>query len=873
MFKRGTFSFRLIILFSVVTMFMATIFCALSYYHSARKENIGLAKQNIQKLSQLLAEKSKNYSDLFLFELHNPEFFKTGQSPYLNKNNNLDSVIDLTINKIRKDELIHDFRLTNNLDSIYLMVVQYNSVFDSLLTLCKYKGLKDWGLEGIMRKYIHNLEGFNDIDQVKILSLRRHEKDYFIRHEKMYIDKLNNLYASFSESIKNSKTLTPLLQDSALVLLQNYHVTFNKIITVDSVIGIHNNTGLINKFNNQGSKLEASVDSFINNFTINGNKLYTNLQFSYWVILLCFICLTIGLQIFLSRSITVPVLNFSQNINDYVNNDFSKLNKMEISKYPYEIKQLYQNFNKLVENLFEKHLEIVRTEKVIKENEVQYREIIDLLPQGIFETNKQLAITYANEAWYKKFDRNKEEISNKLNLLDIIHQSEREKFLEIYYDYNTIQIECKAVTKFGFEFDALIYLARIMADGQLNGLRGIIIDITNNKDYIESLKLERIKALESNKLKSMFLANMSHDIRTPLNAIIGFSSLMASHCKCDQTSISMYYDMIKSNGDQLVNLINDIIDISKIEVGELHIQKSDCNINKILDELYTALEVNPLFKLKDNLVLLLSKDLAGENFVIYTDPYRFKQIFQNLINNALKFTDSGEIEFGYRLVSNFLIEFYVKDTGIGIDEDKISEIFQYFKRGHDESKFQVEGSGLGLGITKNLVNLLGGDIWVKSKPEIGSEFVFTLPFNPVENAQQTQEKSKDFKVPLLKDRKILIAEDSESNYKMLNELLKREKAKTLYARNGLEVIDLCKSNKDIDLILMDLQMPVMNGYETLTELQNLRIDIPVIAQTAYAQSYEAKKCNEAGFFEYIAKPYNINDLIVVIQEALFVYEE
>lgn len=418
-----------------------------------------------------------------------------------------------------------------------------------------------------------------------------------------------------------------------------------------------------------------------------------------------------------------------------------------------------------------------------------------------------------------------------------------------------IKLSAKSVMEFGSEKKSYI---------------GIIQDITDIKKQERDLIRAKEKAEESDKLKSAFLANMSHELRTPMNAIIGFSELLNIE-DINSDKRKEYAHIIKSKGTMLMNLIDDIIEVSKFEAGNINIHKSETNLTYLLQELYTqnVQKKNQLGKDALNLKLKLPEQEVN---MIYTDPGRLQQVLSNLLSNALKFTDKGEVVFGYKTLDGNKLEFFIKDTGIGISKEKQKVIFNRFRQVEDtDSRPYAGGAGLGLTLSKGIVELLGGKIWVESEPKKETVFYFTLPYEEVKNATEDLhdlETRLDLSRFNWKNKVILIAEDEEVNYKFLETVLHDTHAQVLHAKNGKQVIDLCKSIYKIDLILMDIKMPVLNGYEATREVKKLNPSIPVIAQTAFSMKEDYDKCFEAGCDDYISKPIDIKTLMEKINRLL-----
>ncbi len=370
------------------------------------------------------------------------------------------------------------------------------------------------------------------------------------------------------------------------------------------------------------------------------------------------------------------------------------------------------------------------------------------------------------------------------------------------------------------------------------------------------------RAEQSDRLKSAFLANMSHEIRTPMNAILGFSQLLTMP-KLNDEKRKVYTEIINNKGNILIKLINDIIDASKVEAGQLMVVLNPFNLNKMLANINLFYQKEKVFQNRENVDIRLSIPNKEGALEFLSDEGRIEQVFTNLISNALKFTERGFIEFGYLLDASH-IKFFVKDTGVGIPPDMHQVIFDRFRQVDSESTKKFGGTGLGLAISKAIVNLLGGSIWVESESGVGSTFYFTIPYNSstLQKTEQLPEAEMvEDVLPDWKNRVVLIAEDEEVNYILLSELLAPTGVTLLWAKDGAQAVELIKKLKRVDLILMDIKMPVMNGYAATLEIRQVNPDIPIIAQTAYAFSNDKQKAEAAGCNDYITKPISSNELI------------
>ena len=361
---------------------------------------------------------------------------------------------------------------------------------------------------------------------------------------------------------------------------------------------------------------------------------------------------------------------------------------------------------------------------------------------------------------------------------------------------------------------------------------------------------------------------MSHEIRTPMNGIIGFSELLKEH-ELSAGQKNEYIGYINNSCNVLSKLIDDIIDISKIEAGQIKIEKSDFSLDNVLYELLALFVEEKSHRNKSHINIKLSKPETTSDTKIYSDQLRFRQIITNLLANALKFTDKGSIEFGYKFIGEKSLQIFVKDTGIGIPKDKVEVVFERFRQVDESPKRSYGGAGLGLSISKNLIELLGGTISIDSVYQQGT--MFSIDFIDIITNKSLNEninQNNQTNIYDLKNKTILLVEDDEVNAILIKEVFKKTNAKLLHSYNGLDSIECFKNEKNIDLILMDIQLPGINGYEALKEIRKINKFVPIIAHTAFAMTDEKERLLEAGFNDFIIKPINIEKLLTIINKHI-----
>lgn len=394
-------------------------------------------------------------------------------------------------------------------------------------------------------------------------------------------------------------------------------------------------------------------------------------------------------------------------------------------------------------------------------------------------------------------------------------------------------------------------------------IAALISGLASQKLYEQKMENAKNEAVQADRLKSSFLASMSHDIRIPMTAIIGFSDLLVDP---DLTigEREEFVELISKSGQDLLTLVDNIVDVAKIETGQLNIQKDTYSVAFILKELLSDFVQDPRLVDYDEIELILDLPKKYEGLEFETDLFRFKQIFSNLIDNAIKFTDKGVIHFGISSIWDETIEFYVQDTGIGIAEETQQLIFERFGKIDRSYTKEYSGTGLGLSICKSLVELMGGKIRVISYPGKGSTFYFT---HEISKKYIDKINKKEYELNAAKynwsGKTILVVEDVEQNYKIIAYALATTQAKIVWKKDGRQAVNYITEGNPADVILMDIRMPVLNGIEATKEILKIK-NLPIIAQTAYTLGVEKQNALDVGCVAYLTKPINAKELIKTI---------
>ena len=431
-----------------------------------------------------------------------------------------------------------------------------------------------------------------------------------------------------------------------------------------------------------------------------------------------------------------------------------------------------------------------------------------------------------------------------------------------------ITFEARHKRKDGSIYLAEVVVSKIVLENE-KYILAIARDITERKHAEEQLIRAKEKAEESDRLKSTFLANMSHEIRTPMNGIIGFSQILKEN-DYPKDQQKKFIEIIHSRTQHLLNIINDLVDVSKIEANQLTLNFQYFYLNDVMQEINSVFSNDLKSRNKAHVQLRLHLGLNYEESYIKSDFNRFRQVMDNLLKNAIKFTEEGSIEFGYEQWNEGLLLFYVKDSGIGIPNNQQKHIFERFRQVGDSKATTHEGTGLGLTISKNLVELMEGEMWMSSEEGEGSVFYFTLPFKGKSSKQSDEGKEEEQGISGKEEKTILLLEDDPTSREYMKALLEPKGMKLIICETGKEGYEAFINHPEIDLILMDIKLPDANGLELTRKIRSSSKNekVPIIAQTAYAMSGDAKKSGEAGCNDHISKPIDKDELLTKMSKLI-----
>jgi PAS domain S-box-containing protein len=844
-------------------LFLLTVFPISTHYFN-RKENILNAVNYLDSYYLDLARTWQTQSDFINYETRNSKFFETHRSNYLDNLKIKEDSLDFKFRRLLHVCKENDFEVEGLLLSIQNKLLAQNDYFRQMVSAIERRGFKDFGIEGQMRNNVHLLEKYPELDQLKVLSLRRHEKDYMIRNDSSYVVKLNELVKITQDEVKNNNLLNRSTKDTLLILLTNYKSCFNNLVAADLEIGIRNKTGYMAQIDEKKDEIESLLVQTQQLVSNKKNTLFSNIKLIYLIGLSILVLISISTSWYISKLITKPLSLLTASIKELVLCNFEKPLNIKIRNSQKEINILISEFNNMVEKLNQKESDRQVAHNDFLESERKYKDLANLLPQSIFEADTNGYLSYVNENWKDQLLYSDADINQGIRLNDTIATNTK----KCHSDDEDNEHDIKVIRKDGSTFNAMIFTSKIIRKGEPVGERGVIIDISERIRYIKELRKEKAKAEESDKLKSAFLANMSHEIRTPMNAIIGFSEMLKDP-ELSQTDRDEFISIINANSESLLRLIEEIVDIAKIESGNISIKMADTNLHKMASELQLSLKEIKKQSHKQNvkLINLNENDLVDE--IIVTDQQRLRQALHNLLTNAIKFTNKGFVRYGFTVSPDTgEVIFSVQDTGIGIPQNKQKIIFERFRKANENQERLYSGTGLGLYITKTILKMLRGRIWLDSTVGVGSNFYFSIPYE-----RSNTEPCNGTAIPMqdqinISGLKILVAEDIESNFKLIKTILKSYDMQFCWVQNGIEAVDFFLDNNTADLILMDVGMPIMNGYEATQQIKLIRPEIPIIMQTAHAMTGEKEKCLDFGADDYISKPLKQSELVYKINQLI-----
>lgn len=604
--------------------------------------------------------------------------------------------------------------------------------------------------------------------------------------------------------------------------------------------GLHINE-LNNSIEQQKSELQSNVNSYILKATI--------------------ILFLVSIFIFILTRFVVKITESGLNVfTQFFEDAASESTLIDTSILHFKE---FKSLGKLANQMIQKRNE---AEHQLNVETAYFEQLFENSPEAIAITDTESKGIKINRQFTNLFGYSKDDIKGVVIdslLADSSKKEEARKLNTITAKGKLVEIETRRNKKDGTSIDVSIMGNPIVVEEEVIAIFGIYRDITQRKEYEKHLTEAKNKAEESDKLKSAFLANMSHEIRTPMNHILGFTDIMTSQI-IEEHDRQEYAALIKQSGSNLLQLINDIIDLSKIESKQIKLNLNHVSVNHILSSLYEKFYSLKNSNNKSHLILKIQKALNDEDSLIYTDARRLEQLLSNLIENAIKFTNDGSVDFGYHLTDANTIQFYVKDTGIGIPENCIQSIFESFRQIDGSDTRQFGGTGLGLTISQRLTEILGGNINVESEEGKGTCFYVTLPYRKkdLDNESQIDTKETNYK---WKGKKILIVDDEMNNFTFFKALLNKTEAEITWAKNGAEAIQFCYTT-EFDVILMDIQMPIMNGYEATREIKLFNSKVPIIGLTSIVQKENKQKVMATGCNDYLSMPIESTKLLESINK-------
>ncbi len=516
-------------------------------------------------------------------------------------------------------------------------------------------------------------------------------------------------------------------------------------------------------------------------------------------------------------------------------------------------------------NELEIQKEILRKDQF--ESDRFYSMLVKSADDGISFYDRNWNLKYANEAFYSMIGLTREAYES-IEHVPLIHPEDREyeeKRVRALLDSGFHDSELRLWHKEGYYVILSSKSVAVRDDnGEIIGALSISRDITRLKEVHEDLIKANIEVEASNRLKSNFLANISHEIRTPLNSIVGFSNLLLAE-ELTEGVKEQYIEQITYNSEKLLQIIGDIIDLARLESSQIEITYKEASLRSIISEVREETLQN-IKRNEKKVIVNIDNQIQDSEDLIFTDRIWLKRVLIHLLDNAVKFTMDGTIDLKLKREDDKLL-FRVRDTGIGIKKENLEHIFRGFNQEIAGHQRPFEGLGVGLTLAKAVVERLGGSISVESRKGVGSEFSFTIPYRPASSTKQKsglQITGSNADLINWSSRKCLVVDDNRDVLIYLNRILLDTGVKIFSSRSGMEAIEIVKSNPDIDVVLLDMQMPDMNGIETAHEIRKIRKDIPIIAQTAFVFDDDKDIILESGCDACLIKPIRKDQLLTVM---------
>ncbi len=679
------------------------------------------ANQRIDQNEDYIANLQMKYlnsnihiNNFLSIETVNSQFFITGKSNLISQKYESDAVINDYFNYLKQEYINKQGRVAA-IERLEASMTQQEQTFTTIVHKIWERGYKDFGLVGRMRHHAHQLETLSLVDKALLLNLRRREKDFIIRHEQQYVQCFDSIMSRVRTELSERGTKMANTNNS-LELLLKYNYCFHRLVELDNEIGLYNNTGLKAKLDEHQLLIQKQLVQLKKLVEEDGQAANAQLRLLFLISTLVLFVICLSISALLSRKITKPLAQLADHLQKMRQTSITTTPQLEVKNYASEIATLYRTYNHLLSQLQSHEQERNILIKRLLADEEKYRTMAERLPQSIFETNINGHFKYTNSHWLKTFGYQSCELDSQVTLdkLIIKKRSSQEKGRSN---------EVVAKRKDGSWFPALLYTDEIVSDGAIKGVRGVIIDISDRYRYLKLLKQERKKALAADRLKSAFLANVSHEVRTPLNAVLGYGQLLISQSRKYAEDYN-FAGQIIANGTRLLNLFDDIMDFSLVKSGQYQQNKEKIDVKELINDLQAV--VSNVSTYYNRTQLSVNYRNLSQPTRIISDKRTIQTIFRHLIDNAFKFTERGQIDIGAYETECELV-FFVKDSGRGIADEEQTHLFEPFRQVDQELNRAYQGIGMGLALCRALVATVNGQLWLVSATNKGSTFYFSIP--------------------------------------------------------------------------------------------------------------------------------------------------